>query len=123
VRSGALKVGAGLLGIAALVVWLTSIFFYTRYYEMLPRHLDAATGHVRPYNYHGIVIYLTVEQERRQAVLMWTAGALAVVAVGLDLVRRRGRPKPPVWLPAGMREEPLASNDQAADERRHEVRK
>ena len=132
-RDRALKVASGTMWFAAVTLWLSAMSLYERYFYILPRHRDAASGHTFAFNYHGIVIYLTHAQQSLQLLLMISAGTCVVVAACLSVLSIRGKPHHPLWrgawprrpswLPQGIDQEPPPDDRQALDARRSEFRK
>ena len=68
----------------------------TNYLDTNPHTPDSATGRTYPYNYHGIVIYLTATEQRRLdffgyfPFVLFGAGALIAEVKFRVLIRGRG---------------------------------
>jgi hypothetical protein len=58
-------------------IWSTNVEFV--YQKTLPRHPDPVAGRVYPLNVHGIVVYLTREEQDRLYGREWSPFAIAMV--------------------------------------------
>jgi hypothetical protein len=62
-------------GTAMLVAWLSHAYLWDQYLNTRPRFVQADQGRVYALNNHGIIVYLTKEEQFRLSLL---AGAAAI---------------------------------------------
>jgi hypothetical protein len=69
----------GTMAIVGFAGWIWSTNVEFTYQKTLPRQPDAVAGRVYPLNVHGIVVYLTHDEESRLHGREWSSYALALV--------------------------------------------
>ena len=94
-------------GLAGLVV---SAVISTSYLDSLPRAPDADPARTVPRNIHGVVVYQTVQEDRRLTILEDTSVGVFLVGLSLGLYyllrwdrARAGEPKEDQLSPAAPR--------------------
>ena len=86
---------AFLLMASSLIVWVLGYGgLQETYFDKLPRQPNAATGHVYPYNYHGIVLYETRDEQRRLEFMEYAAGFLSAAGVFIAIFKLKIGLKP-----------------------------
>ena len=78
----------------ALVAWCGAMALWTYYDATRSITPDQNTGRIYLQNTHGSIVYLIRQEKMNVTVLMWVAGVLMVVAIGIDMcVRPFRRPR------------------------------
>ena len=75
-------------GVAALLIGLGDFWLSNQYARTLPSVVDPGAGRIYPFNMHGHIVYLTSGEHTRLYGLIFSSGALFVLAVLIDVVKK-----------------------------------
>jgi membrane protein YdbS with pleckstrin-like domain len=75
-------------GCLALAIWVGAMALWMHLDATRPHTADAATGRIYALNTHGSIAYLNHRERTMMRTLTWTAGALFVTGVGIDILVR-----------------------------------
>lgn len=69
----------------ALVTWFGAMGLWMYYDATRPITPDQNTGRIYPQNTHGSIVYLIRQEKVKVSTLMWVAGVLVIVAIGIEI--------------------------------------
>jgi len=75
-------------GVASLLIAMGDFWLSNEYLRTLPSISNPITGRTSPLNMHGHIVYLTVAEHTRLYGLIYSSGALFLLAVMIDMVKK-----------------------------------
>ena len=69
----------------ALVAWFGAMALWMYYDATRPITPDQNTGRIYAQNTHGSIVYLIRREKMNVSALMWVAGVLMFVVIGIDM--------------------------------------